>query len=65
MSRYLAQFLAVGCRNKQYLRAVSKFPEPMLKEFIDSLADSDDDRRMTITEKFILRAWFVEYFRGT
>ncbi|KAF9007535.1 hypothetical protein BDQ17DRAFT_221039 [Cyathus striatus] len=60
MTHYLSHFLAVGCRSRQDIKAVSRFPEGVLEEFIDYITKGGD-QRMTDTEKVVLKRWFREY----
>ncbi|KAF9007537.1 hypothetical protein BDQ17DRAFT_1350839 [Cyathus striatus] len=61
MTHYISRFAAAGCQHIELLRAVSRLPDGLLKEFIEALPN-DNDQEMSYTEKIVIRAWFKEYF---
>ncbi|TFK35566.1 hypothetical protein BDQ12DRAFT_687976 [Crucibulum laeve] len=61
MTRYLPRFLAYGCRNKQFLCAVSRWSKDEIEEFLCALPLLEGNE-MSDMEKMILRLHFEKYF---
>lgn len=63
MGHLLQRLLSYGCRNQQFLYAVSQWPKAEIEEFLHNLPTLGG-RDITPMEVQVLRVHFLQYFAG-